>query len=99
MSSITPSPWLNMEENQSCYGGVLLLQEVETMTVWRYHGFFEVSDNNHYAFGAKTEDDDQSSLWKDDEYPFLQDNHPKVYIQICLCLVQGSVIERPWVAF
>ncbi len=91
MSSITPSPWLNMEENQSCYGGVLLLQEVETMTVWRYHGFFEVSGNNHYAFGAKTEDDDQ--------WTFLQDNHPKVYIQICLCLVQGSVIERPWVAF
>ncbi len=31
----TPSPWSNMEEDQSCYGGVLLLQEVEIMIVWR----------------------------------------------------------------
>ncbi len=63
---------------------------------WLYeghHGFFEVLGHfgkNCDAFGAKTEDDDQRT--------FLQDNHPKVYFQICLCFVQGSVVEYSWVA-
>ncbi len=35
MSRRTPSLWSNIEENQSCYGGVLLLQEGEIIIVWR----------------------------------------------------------------
>jgi len=33
----------------------------------------------------------------DDQWTFLQDSHPKVYIQIYLSLVQGWVVECSWV--